>query len=118
MSVANSAELLCRRGLKVLIIDFDLEAPGLEGFFNTPESTLSPTAVLDRRGVIDMLLSYKELHSLPHPDPVVGTLETSPNPNPFPFPIEPLANFIVPLYEENSDGGALFLIPAGRRGGD
>ena len=33
MALSNVAELLYRRGLNVLIVDFDLEAPGLEYFF-------------------------------------------------------------------------------------
>ena len=33
MALANLAELYYQRGLRVLIIDFDLEAPGLERFF-------------------------------------------------------------------------------------
>ena len=33
MAMANVADVLSRRGLKVLMIDFDLEAPGLEQFF-------------------------------------------------------------------------------------
>src|SRR5215207_8752525 len=33
MAVANIAVLLARRGLKVLAVDFDLEAPGLERYF-------------------------------------------------------------------------------------
>lgn len=36
MAIANVAELLYSRGLRVLMADFDLEAPGLEQFFDTP----------------------------------------------------------------------------------
>jgi MinD-like ATPase involved in chromosome partitioning or flagellar assembly len=32
MALANIAELFYRRGLKVLMVDFDLEAPGLERY--------------------------------------------------------------------------------------
>ena len=34
MALANIAVLLARRGLKVLVVDFDLEAPGLERYFS------------------------------------------------------------------------------------
>jgi MinD-like ATPase involved in chromosome partitioning or flagellar assembly len=50
MALANVAELLCRYGLKVLIIDFDLEAPGLERFFDSPEATYNPNDILNKRG--------------------------------------------------------------------
>src|SRR5690349_15015464 len=33
MALANVAVLLARRGLKVLVVDWDLEAPGLERYF-------------------------------------------------------------------------------------
>ena len=32
MAVANVGDLLTRSGLKVLMIDFDMEAPGLEQY--------------------------------------------------------------------------------------
>ncbi|MGH9828513.1 MAG: tyrosine-protein kinase family protein, partial [Blastocatellia bacterium] len=34
MALANIAVLLARRGLKVLVVDWDLEAPGLERYFS------------------------------------------------------------------------------------
>jgi MinD-like ATPase involved in chromosome partitioning or flagellar assembly/predicted ATPase len=64
MALANVAELLYRRGLDVLMVDFDLEAPGLERFFEHDEAATRYADILARRGIIDMLLSYKELRSL------------------------------------------------------
>src|SRR5262249_3254675 len=69
----------------------------------------------DSRGVIDLVLSYKELRSLPAPANVSGG---SSEVNPFSFPLEPLTNFIVPIYPQQGQGGALSLVPAGRRSGD
>ena len=37
MALANVAECFYLQGLKVLMIDWDLEAPGLEAFFYDPE---------------------------------------------------------------------------------
>ena len=37
MAMANVAECFCQQGLDVLMIDWDLEAPGLESFFYDPE---------------------------------------------------------------------------------
>jgi hypothetical protein len=39
MALANIAILLARRGLKVLVVDWDLEAPGLERYFSYFEIT-------------------------------------------------------------------------------
>jgi MinD-like ATPase involved in chromosome partitioning or flagellar assembly len=33
MALANVADILCRQGARVLMVDFDLEAPGLEQYF-------------------------------------------------------------------------------------
>lgn len=132
MALANIAELLYRRGLKVLMMDFDLEAPGLERYFDV-EGAAKLDDVLTQRGVIDLLLSYKELRSLPKLSPpraeasnaeVTDTTETpaisgndEPNSTPeeFPYSVEPLTNFIVSIYETSVTGGCLSLLPAGRR---
>lgn len=155
MALANVAELLYRRGLRVLMIDFDLEAPGLERYFDVSEAETDMDGVLNRRGLMDLLVSYKALRSLPAliaPPPAkdiaptaggasgVGCLniaessfqltdEVPAKPTPaqtpqttdgfqFPYPVEPLANFIVPIYGTSTNGGELSLISAGRRSGE
>ncbi|HJQ69068.1 MAG TPA: TIR domain-containing protein [Blastocatellia bacterium] len=127
MALANIAELLYSRGLKVLMIDFDLEAPGLERYFDVPRAT-NLADVLTQRGVIDMLNSYKELRSLPKlnlpgtqaPKPDRTDEATADNDaelerEKFPFSVEPLSSFIVPIYKTSVTGGSLSLLPAGRR---
>lgn len=119
MALANIAELLYARGLKVLMVDFDLEAPGLERYFNVPRAVTRPREVLSRRGVIDMLLSYSELNSLLRFAPSQETAPRAPDGDfVFPHPVEPLKEFIAPIYEKNSLGGELSIIPAGRRDGN
>src|SRR5579884_784853 len=115
MALANIAELFYRSGLKVLMVDFDLEAPGLEQYFEVPEALLTPQEVMNSRGVVDMLLSYKELRLLPRLTDTRRMRFDSPLPNAFPFSVEPLTNFIVPIYKENLKGGSLAIIPSGRR---
>jgi len=116
MALANVAELCYRRGLEVLIVDFDLEAPGLERYFDVPEAVHDAEEVIDKRGVIDLLVSYSQLRALPLPVSPRGTgslIEPEP-----PFPVEPLNKFIVPIYEKTARSGSLSIIPAGQRGGD
>lgn len=55
MALANVAEFFYRAGLNVLMVDWDLEAPGLERFF------LNGNEILDKRGVIDLLLEYQRV---------------------------------------------------------
>ncbi len=116
MALANVAELLYRRGLKVLIVDFDLEAPGLERFFEVPDAHPIPQ-ILDHRGVIDMLTSYKELRSVATLSSARPDQAEEKSGSAFPFPVEPLSSFIVPIYEQANTDAALLLMPAGRRFG-
>lgn len=53
MALANIATLLARdHGLRVIVVDWDLEAPGLHRFFRIPNEKV-------HRGVIDFFTSYK-----------------------------------------------------------
>jgi hypothetical protein len=62
MAVANIGFLLARdHGLRVLVVDWDLEAPGLHRFFNMSEADLG-------EGVIDYLDKYKMLVRSPKRD--------------------------------------------------
>lgn len=133
MALANVAELLYQRGLNVLMIDFDLEAPGLERFFTTaaPQAASGPGAlpfhadVLRSRGIIDLLISYKALRAMPiataeksgEPSAAASSTEgTAASSTPFPYRVEPLKNFIVSVRgPRGSAGGGLSLMPAGRR---
>ena len=122
MALANIAELMYRRGLKVLLVDFDLEAPGLERFFEVQEPKINRDDVLATRGVIDMVLSYKQMRTLtalsvPRTErDQTDTSNVPTNSSDFPYAVEPLINFIFRIYpESSSSGGALYLIPAGKR---
>jgi cellulose biosynthesis protein BcsQ len=55
MALANVGVILAQWGYKVLLIDFDLEAPGLEKFFS---SLLDTKILLQRKGIVDFLEEY------------------------------------------------------------
>lgn len=59
MALANVAALLAQRGRKVLIVDWDLEAPGIEKFFH-----YDPPILEGRRettpGVVDLIVGYAQ----------------------------------------------------------
>jgi|GEM_PF-4089466 len=95
MALANLAELLYLEGKKVLMVDWDLEAPGLERFF--PE--IPTLTVINTPGVIDMLLDYKKRITQQSPDP----LDFTP--------------FLIDIYPKpaNKRGGKLWLLTAGQR---
>jgi formylglycine-generating enzyme required for sulfatase activity len=98
MALANVADLLARRGLRVLAIDFDLEAPGLERYFQVDK-----TAALANLGLIDLLQSFKKSLS------GAGSLDEQAE-------FRQLDRFIFPVYPQTlPGGGALHLMTAGQR---
>jgi formylglycine-generating enzyme required for sulfatase activity len=99
MAMANVAYELASRGLRVLAVDFDLEAPGLERYFRVPVSTVHATP-----GVIDLIEQYKRALS--------GSGEIGPEAE-----FRQLQRYICPIAEFGGSG-RLDLMPAGRRASD
>ena len=80
MALANVAVLLARWGQKVLIVDWDLEAPGLHKFFEPTEET-KPNEVKRPPGIIDLLLAQGaetsiDWHECVYNQPIKGMRET------------------------------------------
>jgi len=95
MAMANVADILSRQGAKVLMVDFDLEAPGLEQFFH-----INHDGVRRHPGLLDLLLSYKQSMSVARSDDAA---------------FRRLESFICPVYERLPGGGRLDIMPAGQR---
>ncbi len=98
MALANVAELFYQAGLKVLMVDWDLEAPGLERFF--PSLDLKET--LDKLGLMDMILHYKERMAQETSEDTILELESP-------------EQYILDVYPNQSAAGKLFLLTTGRR---
>jgi energy-coupling factor transporter ATP-binding protein EcfA2 len=98
MALANVADILARRGLRVLMIDFDLEAPGLEQFF-----PINQPGVRRNLGLLDLVVSFKRSMS------VAGGEDDA--------EFRRLKSFVVPVYRTLPSGGSLDLMPAGQREG-
>jgi len=62
MGLANVATLLAKWKRKVLVIDWDLEAPGIEGYFE--KQTDLSTVRLNTPGVVDLIESVKSNETL------------------------------------------------------
>lgn len=97
MALANVADRLARRGLRMLAIDFDLEAPGLERYF-----PIDKVAAVDTPGLIDLLREFKASLS-GRGDSLEGAQ------------FRDLSRFVFPIYERVGEGGRLDLLPAGCR---
>jgi len=57
MAMANIAFVLARRGFRTLIVDWDLEAPGLEAYYR---ELVDPKMAAEQPGVIDLLTDHIE----------------------------------------------------------
>jgi MinD-like ATPase involved in chromosome partitioning or flagellar assembly len=68
MALANVAAWFRLQGLQVVMIDWDLEAPGLESFFVTDSAERN--LLQGRVGLVDLISIYKDVFaSLPKPAP-------------------------------------------------
>lgn len=100
MALANIAELFFQQGLNVLMVDWDLEAPGLERFF--PKQMKS---IVEKSGVIDILIEFKRRMA-------EGTFSIENKESLFPT----LTEYLTDVYPEKSGKkGGLSILSAGRR---
>ena len=103
MALANIAELFYEIGLKVLVIDWDLEAPGLESFFS-PEEGEERDNILKQPGLMDMLQDYKE--QIKKRSSSAGTIDEL---------LPPLERYLQNIAPNPAQGGQLWLLTAGQR---
>lgn len=85
MAMMNTAFALIAEGKKVLVVDFDLEAPGLDTFALPNSANKNP-------GVVDFVCDYIKTGIVPEIDEYIFRSST-----------------------DDSSGGELWLMPAGRR---
>lgn len=109
MSLANVAWILAMNGRRVLVIDWDFEAPGLHRYYwpflPDPEMTETP-------GLIDFFVHFGEAARLEARRPT----ETNSEGDPWFYDRTDLMRYSVPLDYEFPDGGVLDFIGAGQQG--
>jgi tetratricopeptide (TPR) repeat protein len=103
MALANLAMCFFRSGLKTLIVDWDLEAPGLERFFEE-RFDLDLADIVARPGLADLIQSFMQNAARPGNG---GGGEPA-------LPYPPLADYLFEVQCVN--GASLLLLHAGRRG--
>jgi len=99
MALANVAEYCSQSNLDVLIVDWDLEAPGIERFFFT-----DPESYIDHVGLIDMLLDYKKIMS-----------DKKEIDEDFLLNLPSAKNYLLNVYPPSNSTGQISLLLAGRR---
>ncbi|MFE6866932.1 FxSxx-COOH system tetratricopeptide repeat protein [Kitasatospora sp. NPDC057692] len=107
MALANLGWILASQGLRVLVVDWDLEAPGLHRYYHP---LLVDPELHATDGLIDMLRAYVD-EALPGPD------RPGPGPDPRDWLAAPgrLEQYLCGLALDLPDGGRLDLMPAGRQ---
>ena len=102
MALANVGDILARRGLRVLMIDFDLEAPGLEQYFQVDQRKVRANL-----GLFDLILQYKAAMSAAS---IVNERDQEFR--------QLRERFITEIYPRREGSGQLDLMTAGQRGDD
>ncbi|MEU6231823.1 FxSxx-COOH system tetratricopeptide repeat protein [Kitasatospora sp. NPDC047058] len=106
MALANLGWILASQGLRVLVVDWDLEAPGLHRYYHP---LLIDPELHTTDGLIDLLRAYVE-QALPRPGEEPGA-------DPRRWLAEPgrLDRYLCGLALDLPAGGRLDLMPAGRQ---
>lgn len=108
MALANIAWILASNAKRVLVVDWDLEAPGLHRYFRPflvdPELTSSP-------GVVDLITAFVL--------EAITPLERGQTlPSDWFLPLTDIEPYVVSLDWDFPRGGTIDFIPAGRQGPD
>ncbi|SNX64630.1 cellulose biosynthesis protein BcsQ [Streptomyces sp. TLI_55] len=102
MALANTAWIMASQGRRVLVVDWDLEAPGLDRFLHP---FLEPSALHDRPGVLELINDYvlkvDHLQEAAEPDWIAEQADIS--------------RAVNPLQWRFPAGGRLHYISAGRQ---
>jgi hypothetical protein len=121
MALANTAAWLRLQGVNVVMVDWDLEAPGLESFFAADSTELD--AMRSKLGLIDVIATYKEVFpSLPRPLASPAGARAGRRAALGPFisilndVLPPIAHTLIPIRAPSSNApGKLSLLSAGCR---
>ncbi|MFN9175618.1 MAG: KGGVGR-motif variant AAA ATPase [Synechocystis sp.] len=86
LAASNFAVYLAKLGLKTVVIDFDLEAPGIDAKFGLPELSCN------QKGLLDYILVFQQTNQA----------------------MESLQDILIPVPFDNTEKNTLWLIPAGQ----
>jgi tetratricopeptide (TPR) repeat protein len=100
MALANVAWILASAGQRVLVADWDLEAPGLPRFF---QPFIGDNAV-KAAGVIDLIRRYED-----------EVMQDRPRPENWVEGLARLSDYVIPIRWPFEGGGSLDLLTAGRQ---
>jgi len=109
MALANVAWILASQGKRVLMVDWDLEAPGLHRYFHP---FLEDKSLTSSEGLLDLLMKFEEAAVAPGRAGASSGSEDDPD---WYRSFADVSRYVVPLAWP-FDRGALDLLPAGKQG--
>ena len=115
MALANVAWVLASQGKSVLMVDWDLEAPGLHHYFHP---FLSDKNLAVSEGVIDLMMKFETEAITPRPtasnlEP--ETASTASDNKTWYLPLADISKYCIPLAWSFPNNGTLDLLPAGKQ---
>jgi CobQ/CobB/MinD/ParA nucleotide binding domain len=111
MALANIAWILASNGKRVLVVDWDIEAPGLHRYFRP---FLQDKNLASSQGVIELVTNFVAAAIRPSaPLPEAANNEAD-DPNWY-LPLAEIDKYVLPLAWTFPQRGALDLLPAGRQ---
>ena len=111
MSLANIAWILATNGLKVLAIDWDLEAPGLHRYFHP---FLEDKELTSSTGLIDYFIDFATEAGMPHEK--AEPAEDEPAAKPWYQRYKDLIGYASALDWDFEGEGRIDFVPAGKQG--
>jgi len=111
MALANVAWILASQGRRVLMVDWDLEAPGLHRYFHP---FLEDKNLTSSEGLIDFLMKFEEAAVAPaQSSKVTETARDNPD---WYLPFADISKYVIPMAWSFKKRGLLDLLPAGKQG--
>jgi tetratricopeptide (TPR) repeat protein len=105
MALANTAWILASNGLKVLVVDWDLDSPGLHKFYHP---FLDPVKIGATPGIIDLITDYALAATAPEPRAADWHLEYA----------RIMQHAVSVSWQDFPPGGTLDFVSAGRQNRD
>src|SRR5713101_4568372 len=112
LALANIAWILASRGADVLMVDWDLEAPGLHRYFHP---FLKDKNLSSSPGIIELVMKFED--AAIRPSSTLQSQEAGKNGASWYLPFADISEYIIPLaWSFDKGGGVLDLLPAGQQG--
>jgi MinD-like ATPase involved in chromosome partitioning or flagellar assembly len=111
MALANTAWILASSGKRVLMVDWDIEAPGLHRYFHP---FLQDKNLASSSGILDLMMNFQAAAIQPRPPGPEGAPNDADNPDWY-LPLAEIDKYVLPLAWTFPQAGTLDLLPAGRQ---